>query len=185
MLGASDESRCAFLARVRVPHFCTNARLTGSLGMVLNDGPERSCCWSSTLRSQDAKLTLTEAIAEWIVRAIDMALIVAWIEPIGLRGAPEVVLERGEIVLSEKPRHLAPRSTSESHISQQLSGRRPHCRSEGTETNRNGAGRPSLITRFRAANSHIPDGAPSVGRNSGARDGENCVVALGDRVHIM
>jgi hypothetical protein len=27
---------------VRVPHFCTNARLTGSLGMVLNDGPERS-----------------------------------------------------------------------------------------------------------------------------------------------
>jgi len=114
-----------------------------------------------------------------------MALIVAWIEPIGLRGAPEVVLERGEIVLSEKPRHLAPRSTSESHISQQLSGRRPHCRSEGTETNRNGAGRPSLITRFRAANSHIPDGAPSVGRNSGARDGENCVVALGDRVHIM
>src|SRR6185437_1467291 len=45
-------------------YFCTNAKLTGSLGMVLNDGPERSCCWSSTLRSQDAKLTLTEAIAE-------------------------------------------------------------------------------------------------------------------------
>lgn len=41
--------------------------------MVLNDGPDRSCCWSSTLRSQDAKLTLTEAIAEWIVRAIDIA----------------------------------------------------------------------------------------------------------------
>jgi len=48
-----------------------------------------------------------------------MALIVAWIEPIGLRGAPEVVLERGEIVYQKSldtwhrvphPNHTSPSS---------------------------------------------------------------------------
>ena len=43
---------------------CTNARLAGWVGIVLNSLPARSCCWSSTLRSQVAKLTLSEAIAE-------------------------------------------------------------------------------------------------------------------------
>jgi hypothetical protein len=53
-------------ARRATSHFSTwtNERFIGSVGIVLKDGPERSCCWSSTLFSQEAKLTLNDAIAE-------------------------------------------------------------------------------------------------------------------------
>jgi hypothetical protein len=52
--------------RKRVCHFSTwtNERFIASVGIVLKDGPDRSCCWSSTLFSQEAKFTLNDAIAE-------------------------------------------------------------------------------------------------------------------------
>ena len=53
--------------RITFPNYfisCTNPRSIAWIGMDLNDFPARSCCWSSTLFSQVAKLTLSEDMAE-------------------------------------------------------------------------------------------------------------------------
>src|SRR5439155_5572599 len=69
---------------------CTNARLAAWVGMDLNDFPARSCCWSSTLFSHVAKLTLTEAIAERMVRAMEIASCTLDIAPMGLK--PDIAI---------------------------------------------------------------------------------------------
>src|SRR6185369_16644686 len=49
---------------------CTKARFAGWIGIDLNALLARSCCWSSTLFSHEAKLTLTETIAARTVRVM-------------------------------------------------------------------------------------------------------------------
>ena len=69
---------------------CTNARLAAWVGMDLNDFPARSCSWSSTLFSHVEKLTLTEAIAERMVRAMEIASCTLDIAPMGLK--PDIAI---------------------------------------------------------------------------------------------
>ena len=53
----SDECVRGYTTLGGVTEFLTNTRLTGCTGIGLNDFPASNRCWSSTLFSQDAKLT--------------------------------------------------------------------------------------------------------------------------------
>jgi hypothetical protein len=53
--------------RSSVPHYFNswaNPRFTGWVGIDLNDSPASNRCWSSTLFSHVAKLTVIDAMAE-------------------------------------------------------------------------------------------------------------------------
>src|SRR5436305_3231096 len=82
LLNAAHQKSCASQARMHgrrcyalvINYFasCTKAMFAGCTGIDLKALPARSCCWSSTLFSHDAKLTLRETMAVRMVRVIEM-----------------------------------------------------------------------------------------------------------------
>src|ERR1700681_3826715 len=75
---------CKVRNNFRGRHFasCTNARFAGWIGIDLNALPARSCCWSSTLFSHEAKLILSEIMAARTVRVMEIMSCTLEIAPI-------------------------------------------------------------------------------------------------------